>query len=104
MGTIRKAIRLGADAIRLTKNMAEEIIDDLIKRGEVSGKDRTEMIERLLQDAKAQKDHLERKVIETVPKVMTDLGLPTKKDINKVLRRLENIEKAIGVAKGKREE
>jgi polyhydroxyalkanoate synthesis regulator phasin len=95
MDTIRKAMLLGLGAISLTKEKAEEIIDDLVSRGEVSRKDQNEMVDRLLKEAEAQKDELERKVATTVQKAMDDLGLPTQKDFKGIVRRLEEIEKAL---------
>ena len=99
MDTINKAMFLGLGAISLTKKKVEEIIDDLVKRGEMNAKDRAVVVERLLKEAEMQKDELEGKLGASVQKVMTGMGLPTQKDFQGILRRLDGIEKAIGTMK-----
>jgi len=96
MDPIKKAMYLGLGAISLTKEKAEAIIDDLVKRGEVKEKDRTAMLEKLLKEGEMQKNELEGKISASVQKVMTSIGLPTQKDFKNILKRLDGIEKAIG--------
>ncbi len=95
MDPIKKAMYLGLGAISLTKDKAEGIIDDLVKRGEVKEKDRIKLVEKLLKEGETQKKEFEGKVATSVQKVMTTIGLPTEKDFKNVLKRLETIEKAI---------
>jgi polyhydroxyalkanoate synthesis regulator phasin len=99
MDSIREAMYLGLGAISLTKKKAEEIIDDLVKRGEMSANNRAATVEQLLKEAELQKNAFEGKVTESVQKVMVDLGLPTQKDFDSILRRLDGMEKAIGTMK-----
>ena len=96
MDTIKKTMLLGLGAISLTKEKAEGIIDDLVKRGEVKEKDRTVMLEKLLKEGEMQKNELEGKISASAQKVMTSIGLPTQKDFKNILKRLDGIEKAIG--------
>jgi len=99
MDAIREAMYVGLGAISLTQKKAEEIIDDLIRRGEVSANNRAAMMEQLLKEAESQKNALEGSITESVQKVMTAVGLPTQKDFNSILRRLDEMEKAIGTMK-----
>ena len=103
MDTIMKTLYGGLGALNLTKEKAEEIIDDLVMREEMSANDKKAMVEKLLLEAKKQKDDLEGKVFVSVQKVLTDIGLPTQQDIKSISRRLDAIEKAVGSMKrGKR--
>lgn len=95
MDPIKKAMYLGLGAISLTKEKAEGLIDDLVKRGEVREKDRSKMLEKLLKEGETQKNELEGKITSSVQKAMTSMGLPTQTDFKNVLKRLESIEKAI---------
>ena len=99
MDAIRKAMLLGLGAIRVTQREAEQIIDLLIKRGEISVKDRPAMVDRLLREAEVRKSELEGKVAASVQKVMTDVGLPTQKDFKSILKRLGEMEKAMSEPK-----
>ncbi|MBT9143561.1 MAG: hypothetical protein DDT29_01969 [Dehalococcoidia bacterium] len=95
MDIIKKAMLLGLGVISLTKEKAEEFVDDLIKRGEVTREERFKIVDKLLKEAEKQEEELFGKISETVQKVITDLGLPTKKDLDKISKRLEAIEKRI---------
>ena len=95
MDIIRKAMLLGLGVISLTKEKAEELVDDLIKHGEVAREERFKVVDKLLEQAEKQERELVGKISETVQKVITDLGLPTKKDLDEISKRLEAIEKRI---------
>lgn len=95
MDIIKKAMLLGLGVISLTKEKAEELVDDLIKRGEVTREERFKIVDKLLKEAEKQEEELFGKISETVQKVITDLGLPTKKDLDEISKRLEEIEKRI---------
>jgi len=97
MDTIKEAMYLGLGAISLTKKRAEEIIDDLVKRGEMSSVNRVAMVEQLVKEAELQREAIGGTVAHSVQKVLTDLGLPSQKDLKSVTARLERIENAIGL-------
>ena len=95
MDPIKKAMYLGLGAISLTKEKADGIIDDLVKRGEVKEKDREKILQKLLKEGESQKNELEAKIASSVEKAMNGMGLPTQKDFKNILKRLDGIEKAI---------
>ena len=95
MDIIRKAVLLGLGAISLTKDKAEELVDDLIKRGEIAGGERFKAVDNLLKEAENQEKELERRISATVQKVVADMGLPTKKDLEEIAGTLKNIERKI---------
>jgi polyhydroxyalkanoate synthesis regulator phasin len=95
MDIIKKAMLLGLGLFSLTKEKAEEFVDDLVKRGEVTKEERFRMVDKLLKEAEKQEEELLGKISETVQKVITELGLPTKKELDEISKRLEEIEKKI---------
>jgi len=97
MDALKKAMLLGLGVISLTKEKAEEAVDDLIKRGEgeVSREERFKMVDRLLKEAEKQEEELTGRISETVQKAITKIGLATKKDLEDISKRLEEIEKRI---------
>jgi polyhydroxyalkanoate synthesis regulator phasin len=99
MDTIKKSMYLGLGAISLTKEKAEAMADDLVKRGEMDAKDRGKMVEQLLKEGKAQKSMIEEKVSAAVQKTMANIGLPTQKEFKSIVKRLDGIEKAIKTPK-----
>ncbi len=92
MDIIRKAVFLGLGAISLTKDKADEIVDDLIKRGEVASAERFKTVDRLLKEADKQEKELQRRIDSTVQKVVADMGLATRRDLEEIAETLKKIE------------
>ncbi|HPC03057.1 MAG TPA: hypothetical protein PLE04_04725 [Syntrophales bacterium] len=95
MHRIKKAMLLGLGLISLTKEKAEEIVDDLIKRGEVSREERFKMVDKLLREAEKKEEELTGKINEIVQNAITQVGLASKKDLEAISKRLAEIEKRI---------
>ncbi len=95
MDIIRKAVLLGLGAISLTRDKAEEMVDDLIKRGEIAGGEKFKAVDNLLKEAESQQKELERRIAATVQKVVADMGLPTKRDLEEIVSTLKKIESKI---------
>ncbi len=95
MHRIKKAMLLGIGLISLTKEKAEEIVDDLIKRGEVSREERFKMVDKLLREAEKKEEELTGKINEIVQNAITQVGLASKKDLEAISKRLAEIEKRI---------
>jgi len=92
MDIIRKAVYMGLGAISMTKDKAEELVDDLIKRGEVASAERYKTIDKLLKEADNQEKEFQRKVSAAVQKVIVEMGLPTRKDLEDIGETLKKIE------------
>ena len=93
------AVYFGLGAISLTKEKAEGLVDELIKQGETTEKERTALITQLVNEGQAQKNALEAKVNESVQKAVASLGLSTRKELETILSRLDGIEKALSTMK-----
>ncbi len=102
MDILRKTMLLGLGIISLTKERAEGLVDDLVKRGEVASEDRFKAVNSLLKEAEKQEEELTRKMTKSVHKVIADLGLPTKTDMDEVLQTLKNIEKKLSSSEEKK--
>jgi polyhydroxyalkanoate synthesis regulator phasin len=98
MDALRKTMLLGLGLMSLTKDKAEGVVDDLVKRGEVASEDRFRPAGSLLKEAERHEEEVSRKLTKTIHKVIGDLGLPTKKDMDAVLETLKNIEKRFSVS------
>lgn len=95
MDIIRKTVLLGLGLINLTKEKAEGVVDDLVKRGEVASEDKYKAVDSLLKEAEKQEAEFNKRMTGSVRKVMADLGIPTKKDMDEVLKTLKSIEQRL---------
>jgi polyhydroxyalkanoate synthesis regulator phasin len=101
MDIIRKAVLLGMGVISLTKDKAEEVVDDLIKRGEIASTEKFKTVDTLLKEADKQEKELQRKILGAVQKVVADMGLPTRKDMEEIAETLKKIESKISSSEKK---
>ena len=102
MDILRKTILLGLGLISLTKEKAEGVVDDLVKRGEVASEDRYKAVDSLLKEAEKQEEEFTRKMTNSVHKVIGELGLPTKKDMDEILTTLRKIEQKLSSSEEKK--
>lgn len=71
---IKKTILAGLGLISLTREKAEEIAKDLIKRGELAETEEAKFVKDLLEQAEKSRAELEKKLEKTVEAVLTKLN------------------------------
>ncbi|MCK4322281.1 phasin family protein [candidate division WOR-3 bacterium] len=90
---IEKMLLAGLGAFSLTKEKAEEIVNDLVKRGEVSKKDQPEFVKKLLERGKDTRAEIEAIVEKTITNVLNKLNIPTKSDIDALMKKVDELAK-----------
>lgn len=90
----KKVVLMGLGAVTLSKEKVEQIVDELIKKGELAEDERSKAIRSFLTKAQEQEKVLNEKVITAVKKTIEKFDLPSRKDI-------ERLEKKIGDLKNR---
>ena len=90
---IKKTYLLGLGLATVTREKVEEVVDELVKRGEVAEKDRPHVIQDFMERAREEQRRLGATVRETVQKVVGEVGPPSRAQFEDLLRRVENLEK-----------
>ena len=101
MDVLRKALLMGIGALSLTKEKAEQITDDLVRRGEIASTERHRTIDVLLRETERQEKELQKRIMGNVQKVMTDMGVPTRKDFDEIKEMLRKIELRMSLSEQK---
>jgi len=101
MDFLKKAMLLGLGAVALTREKAEELVDELVKLGQVTKEEKSKMVNDMLKDAEKQEKVLAEKLTGAVQKMVPELGLTTKKDMEEISKRLDKIEKRLAKAEKK---
>jgi polyhydroxyalkanoate synthesis regulator phasin len=96
---IRKTILAGLGAATLTKEKVDKLVDELIKRGEVTAEERPKLVRDLLARAEESEKDLEGKVNESLEKVIEKLGIPTKADLDALSGKIDQLTKKVDTAK-----
>jgi len=91
--SIEKMLLAGLGAFTLTKEKAEDIVKELVKRGEVAKKDRAEFVEKLLERSKDTRIEIEKIVEKSVMNVLKKLNIPTRSDLNALMKKIDELAK-----------
>jgi polyhydroxyalkanoate synthesis regulator phasin len=89
----KKSYLVGLGLAYLTKDKIEEVVDELIKRGEVAEKDRHKVVDSLLARARDEQQKLSQTVRDNVNKVVGELRGPSREQWDSLVKRVEALEK-----------
>ena len=90
---IRKMILAGAGLAILTTEKINEILDDLVKKGEMTEKEARETIDEYVEKSKQAKKDMEMKMEKWVTSFLNRMNIPTRKEIEEMKERLSRLEK-----------
>ncbi len=90
---IKKTILAGLGALSLTREKAEEISGDLIKRGELAKTDEAKFVRDLMDLVEKNRAGMEEKIEKAVEKAMAKLDIPSRKEINALKEEISKLTK-----------
>lgn len=97
----KKALLAGLGLFDLTKEKAEKIVDDLVKRGELSRGDKASAIKELLKGHDERMKKLKEKIDERVEKFASKVKGVKKKDLEELSKRIDQLANAVENLEGK---
>lgn len=89
----KKTYLAGLGLATMTGEKIEEIVEELVKKGEVAEKDRKELVDELIAKGREQREQLSESVKESVSKVVYELKIPRREQYEDLLKRVEELEK-----------
>lgn len=93
----------GIGLATLTKEKAEEIITELVKKGELSKEDGKDALNNLLSKMQEEREKLKQKVQEQVENVISSMKIVRKSDLEEIKHRLEILEEKVNRILGEKE-
>jgi polyhydroxyalkanoate synthesis regulator phasin len=91
---LKKTIWLGTGLAVATKEKIEEVVAELIKKGQLSEKEGKELVPELIARSLAAKKELGEKIDKIINDTLQRLNIPTRKDLDEIKARLERLEQA----------
>ncbi|MCD6501297.1 polyhydroxyalkanoate synthesis regulator [bacterium] len=79
--TIKKGLYFGFGAIAITKEKAEQFVDELVKRGEATVDEKPELVKKILEHTEEQEKRITDLVNSAVRKAVDKAKVATKDDI-----------------------
>jgi polyhydroxyalkanoate synthesis regulator phasin len=92
---LKKVILAGIGVLSLTRDKVEELLEELVKRGEIESKEKSDILANLAKRGEEQKAEIEEKIKEIVDKTFSRIKIATKEDIHRLEEKLEKLEKKI---------
>jgi len=86
---IKKVFLAGLGAATLTREKAEDIIEELVKKGELSREEKPGVLNDLLKATEKRKDEIQNFVKEEVQKILKTFDIPTREEIDALEKRLK---------------
>ncbi|WP_077369357.1 phasin family protein [Anaerosalibacter sp. Marseille-P3206] len=93
---LKNIILAGIGSIAYTYEKANEMVDTLVKKGEITvnqGKELNEELKKVIDTKKQEQQENTTIDQETLKNIITQLNLPTKEDINSLNARIDKLEK-----------
>ncbi|WP_211747380.1 phasin family protein [Paenibacillus sp. Marseille-Q4541] len=91
----KKAVSLGWGLTLVSKEKVENAVGDLVKRGELAPSESKALIEKLMERGNEEQTSFKKMIEGQVEKVLIDLGVPTKTDVNRLNMRIEELEQKL---------
>ncbi len=94
---VRKTIDFGLGLAVYSKEKIEELVEEMVKRGEVANKDARKVADELIEKGKAGRDEIQKLISSEVDKALTKVGLKDeaarKSELERMVR--EQVEAAL---------
>ena len=88
---IKKAISFGYGAMLVTKENVEEVIEEMVKRGEIKKEEAKAQVKELFNKVLSSKKEIESKIEEIVEMVLHRLDIPTRRELQEMQKKLDEI-------------
>jgi polyhydroxyalkanoate synthesis regulator phasin len=89
---LKKLLYFSIGTLALAEEKIEEIVGELIKKGDITEKEGKKLIEELIIKVRESKKELEERIKSIIEEILSKMNIPTKKDIEKLEKRLKILE------------
>ena len=89
----RKAKHFGLGVLDFTREKVEALVDEMVKRGEITEQETSEAVTEIMAKAKSEQEAFMDKLKAVVEKIVSEVGLARSADLEALKKRLEDIEK-----------
>ena len=92
---LRKVFNLGLGLFSTTKEKVEEIVKELVKKGEVSQEEGKKLVNELLEKGEKSRKELEAQIEKIVKGAIERLDLPSRKELNDLKSEIEQLKEKL---------
>ncbi len=92
---LKKAFSLGIGALLVSKDKIEEVVNELVKRGELGQEEGKNLVKELIEKGEASMHEVEGKIEKIVQSITEKLNLPTRKELNELKSEIEQLKEKL---------
>jgi len=89
----RKAKHFGLGVLDFTREKAESLVDEMVKRGELTEQETAEAVTEIMARAKSEQEAFVEKLKGVVGKIVSESGLARHDDMEDLKKRVDELEK-----------
>lgn len=89
---INKGLAFGLGLAVVSKEQIEKVVDELVKKGEVSAAESKELMRELLEKGEAEKKEMNARIHDQLKNILKELNIPTRADIERLEKRIQDLE------------
>jgi len=90
---IKKTILVGLGILSLTREKAEKLAKDLVRRGELDKTQKAKFVKDLMEKAERSRIEMEKKIEKIVEKTLKKLNIPTRKELDDLKAKIDKLSK-----------
>lgn len=91
----RKAMLFGMGVLDFTKEKIEDLVEEMIRRGEVSQSEKGQAVEELMQKAQTEQEALFNKIRVLIQQAISQMGLAKASDLSALEKRVAALEEKV---------
>lgn len=95
LDTVKRLLYFGIGAAAVSADKARELIDDLVKQGEMTAEEGKKIYEELISRGERQRSELDNRIRGQLLQVLKDMGVADRAKITSIESRLEELEQKI---------
>ena len=92
---LKKAFSLGIGVLLVSKDKIEEVVNELVKRGELGQEEGKNLVKELIEKGEASMHEVEGKIEKIIQSVTEKLNLPTRKELNELKSEIEQLKEKL---------
>ena len=92
---IKKGLSLGLGLAVVSKEQIEKLVDELVKKGEVSSAESKDLIQELFDKGETERKQINERFREQFDQLLKDLNIPKKADLERLEQRIQALEEQL---------
>jgi len=89
MSVVKKMMSLGLGIILITEEKVRQVVDELIKKGELAESQKEGLVKEIISKAAEKGQTIEEEICALIEKVFSKMGVATKEDIKRLEEKID---------------